>query len=184
MCRHAPERYVCPFCLVVRGIENEYVLTRQTDVVFQDSAITAFMCSNQFANNSGHTLVIPNTHYENIYELPVSLLHQIHELAQAVARAMKSAYGCDGVTVWQSNEPAGTQTVWHYHLHVIPRFVDDAYFRNLADLAQTFKVMEPERRAVLARQLRTQLLEDSTSGTTEARRGEGGEGGAGEEVGA
>jgi histidine triad (HIT) family protein len=157
MFRHAPVDYVCPFCLVAQGIENEQVLTCQADVVFQNDTITAFICSHQFANNHGHTLIIPNAHYENIYELPAHLMHESQELAQAIALAMKSAYGCNGVTIWQSNEPAGTQTVWHYHLHVIPRFVGDEYLHNLGNLEHTYKIMEPEQRVLYARKLKSLL---------------------------
>ncbi len=157
MFQHAPAGYVCPFCLVARGIENEHVLTRQADVVFQNDNITAFICSHQFASNLGHTLIIPNIHYENIYELPAQLIHESHELSQAIALAMKSAYGCDGVTIWQSNEPAGIQTVWHYHLHIIPRFMGDEYFRNLGDLEHTYMMIEPEQRVMYARKLKSLL---------------------------
>ncbi len=164
MYNHVPEDYVCPFCLVARGQETEHVLTRQSDVVHRGDEVTAFICSQQFARNAGHTLIIPNAHHENIYDLPVDLAHKIHELAQAVAYAMKAAYGCDGVTTWQSNEPAGNQTVWHYHLHVIPRFEDDGYFRNLGDLEHTYLLMAPERRAIYAEQLRAKLKNSPPAG--------------------
>ncbi len=157
MYNNAPDHYVCPFCLVVQGCENERLLTRQSDVVYRNDEITAFICSHQFAKNAGHTLIVPNAHYENIYELPVHLGHRIHDLARAVALGMKSAYACDGVTTWQSNEPAGSQTVWHYHLHVIPRFVDDNYLRNLGALEDTYALMAPEQRAAYAQKLRTHL---------------------------
>ena len=160
MHRHAPAVYVCPFCLVAEGTENENVLTRQTDVVYQNDDITAFICSHQFAANRGHTLLIPNSHYENLYELPAPLIHQIHELSRTVALAMKAALACDGVTVWQGNEPAGSQTVWHYHLHVIPRFTGDEYLRNLGSLEQSFTLMDPEQRAGYARRLRAELVRE------------------------
>lgn len=165
MVTHAPAGYQCPFCLVVQGIEQEKVLTRQTDIVVRTEDVTAFMCSYHFANNPGHTLIIPNAHFENLYALPVALLNQIHAQAQVIAQAMKSAFQCDGITVWQSNEPAGTQTVWHYHVHVIPRFKDDAYFHNLASLESTYVVMDWERRAELAEQLRTRLRDQQDGGS-------------------
>ena len=157
MYNHAPTEYLCPFCLVAQGIENDSILTRQSDVVYRDAEITAFICSNQFANNAGHTLIIPNDHHEHIYDLPVHLGQQIYALAKPLALSMKVAYGCDGVTMWQSNEPAGTQTVWHYHLHVIPRFENDNYLRNLGDLEHTYTLVEPEIRAVYAQKLRPHL---------------------------
>ena len=154
MYRNAPSAYLCPFCVVALGQENEHVLTRQGDIVYRDGDLTAFICSHQFEKNAGHVLVIPNTHYENIYELPDQLGHSIHTLARMLAVAMKAAYRCDGLTIWQSNEPAGTQTVWHYHLHVIPRFVADDYFRSLGDVEHTHRLMEPGRRAAYAHRLR------------------------------
>jgi histidine triad (HIT) family protein len=45
-----------------------------------------------------------------------------------LALTMKTVYGCDGVSTRQHNEPAGSQDVWHYHLHVIPRYKDDNYY--------------------------------------------------------
>ncbi len=157
MYRNAPADYVCPFCLVALGQENEHLLTRQSDIVFRDDALTAFICSHQFAQNAGHALIIPKTHYENIYELPVQAGRRIHALARDLALAMKAAYSCDGITIWQSNEPAGDQTVWHYHVHIIPRFEDDGYLRNLGDLEHTYTLMEPGRRSEYARRLRERL---------------------------
>ena len=70
MYNHAPTDYICPFCLLVHGVENERVLTTQDDVVYRDDAVTACISAHQFVNNHGNTLVIPNVHYENIYDLP------------------------------------------------------------------------------------------------------------------
>lgn len=157
MYKNAPHGYMCPFCLVAQGQENEHVLTRQSDIVYRDDAVSAFICSHQFARNAGHSLIIPNAHYENIYDLPVDLGQKIHALARAVALAMKSAYRCDGVTIWQTNEPAGNQTVWHYHLHVVPRFTNDGYMQNLGDLERSYRLMAPERRVMYAERLQAEL---------------------------
>ena len=55
--------------------------------------------------------------YEYIFE--------VHKLEKRIANALKKVYKCDGVSSRQHNEPAGNQDVWHYHLHVFPRYVDD-----------------------------------------------------------
>jgi histidine triad (HIT) family protein len=52
-------------------------------------------------------LVVPNVHYENLYELPSRYGHAIHDLAREVAIAIRQTYGCDGTSVRQHNEPAG-----------------------------------------------------------------------------
>jgi histidine triad (HIT) family protein len=72
--------------------------------------------------------VIPAAHFENLYDLPDALGADIHRVARRVAIAMKTAYGCAGVSTRQHNESAGNQDVWHYHLHVFPRYPgDDLY---------------------------------------------------------
>ncbi len=151
MYNHAPEGYACPFCLLVQGVENEHVLSRQSDIVYRDSEVTALISCHQWTNNPGHAVVIPNIHYENIYDLPVRLGGRIHELARALAVAMKTAYGCDGVSTRQHNEPAGNQDVWHYHLHVFPRYARDELYMSRRAL------MTPEERAVYAARLRAAM---------------------------
>jgi histidine triad (HIT) family protein len=94
-------------------------------------------------------LIIPNQHFENIYDLPVDISAKVHTLSRDIALAMKSEYQCDGIMLRQHNEPAGDQTIWHYHLHVIPRYQND-YFHN----AQKSPFVVDER-AEYARKLRS-----------------------------
>jgi len=126
MYNHAPDDYVCPFCLLVRDAENGHVHTGRADIVYHDDVVTAFIGSHQWPNNQGHVIIIPNEHFENIYDLPIHLATKVHELARAVALAMKAAYSCDGTSTRQHNEPAGNQDVWHYHLHVFPRYAGES----------------------------------------------------------
>jgi histidine triad (HIT) family protein len=103
--------------------------------VYHDHRITAFICRDKWPNNPGHVLIIPNRHYENIYTLPVPLAARIQECAQAIALALKRIYHCDGTSTRQHNEPAGGQDVWHYHLHVFPRYYDDnLYFSHIESM--------------------------------------------------
>jgi histidine triad (HIT) family protein len=130
---------------------NEHVLSRQTDVVYRDGEVMALISSHQWPNTAGHVLVIPTAHHENIYDLPLRLATRIHELARAVALAMKRTFSCDGVSTYQHNEPAGNQDVWHYHLHVFPRYVGDDLYNTQRAL------MSVEERAGYARDLRAAL---------------------------
>ena len=118
MYNHEPKGYVCPFCLIVKGIENEHLDTKQNDIVYKDEFVTAFIASGWWGNNKGHVIIIPNKHIENIYDLSSGLSHRIHDVEKKVALALKETYGCDGVSSRQHNEPCGNQDVWHYHLHV------------------------------------------------------------------
>jgi len=122
---HAPEDYVCPFCLIAAGVENEHVLTKQSDVIYRDEFITAFVSAGWWENNKGHVIIIPNRHFENLYDLPPDYSAEIHSFEKQIAVAFKRVYKCDGVSSRQRNEPAGNQDVWHYHLHVFPRYAGD-----------------------------------------------------------
>lgn len=145
---HAPANYICPFCLALAGVENEHVLTKQSDLVYRDADICAFIAAGGWPNNKGHVLIIPNAHYENLYDLPEPLLCRIHCFSRQVALALKEVYRCDGVTIRQHNEPAGDQDVWHYHVHVLPRYAGD-------DLYHTQRqITSPQERAVYAQRLR------------------------------
>jgi histidine triad (HIT) family protein len=127
MYNHAPPGYICPFCLLIQGKENIQTELKQTDIVFQAADSTAFMATKKYPNNQGHVLVIPNEHFENIYDLPLALSAKIHLLGRDIALAMKAEYQCDGIMLRQHNEPAGDQNIWHYHLHVIPRYQNDNF---------------------------------------------------------
>lgn len=151
MYNHAPDGYPCPFCLIANGIENEQVLTCQSDVVYHDQLLTAFISARQWPQNQGHVIVIPNAHYENIFDLPPDLGTPIQRLAQALAIAMKREYGCEGISTRQHNEPAGNQDVWHYHLHIFPRYAGDDLYQSAGQF------MQNSQRAVYAARLRRQL---------------------------
>jgi histidine triad (HIT) family protein len=145
---HAPEGYICPFC----QIAHEIAADENTDFVFQDEVVTSFMSLHDSPNNLGHVIVIPNEHYENIFDLPTPLAARIHECSCAVSLAMKTAYHCDGISIRQHNEPAGGQDVWHYHLHIYPRYEGDGFSR-------AEKVITPkEKRAEFAERLRAHWM--------------------------
>ena len=100
----------------------------QSDIVYHDDVVTAFIGSHQWSNNHGNVIVVPNEHFENIYDLPLRFAQDIHRAAKRLAIAMKKVYACDGVSTRQHNEPAGNQDVWHYHLHVTPRYENDNFY--------------------------------------------------------
>lgn len=133
MHNHEPENYICPFCLLVQGIENEKVKSKQDDIVYKDKFITALIASHWWPNNSGHVIIVPNEHFENIYDISEELLVKIHQLEKKMAIAIKETYKCDGVSSRQHNESAGGQDVWHYHLHIFPRYENDKLYENISN---------------------------------------------------
>ncbi|MGD9667896.1 MAG: HIT family protein [Hyphomicrobiaceae bacterium] len=69
----------------------------------------------------GHTLVVPKAPSRNLLDGDTDVLEKLLPFVQRIARAVKKAFQADGVTIMQFNEPAGGQTVFHLHVHVIPR---------------------------------------------------------------
>jgi histidine triad (HIT) family protein len=127
MYNHAPKNYVCPLCKLASGKNTDK--TGPNDVVYQDRYLTAFIAGRWWINNPGHIIVIPNKHYENLYDMPDDLLGKIYAAAKKMAIIMKIAYKCDGTSTRQHNEPAGNQKVWHFHVHVFPRYEGDNLYK-------------------------------------------------------
>jgi histidine triad (HIT) family protein len=153
MYNHAPENYVCPFCLLIQGIKDESVHSVRTDIIYHNDAVTAFMATNQYPNNHGNVLIAPNEHFENIFDLPLDYARDIHRALMMIATAMKIVYSCDGISTRQHNEPAGGQDVWHYHMHVTPRYPDDQFYATMGKR----QLMPAIERALHAERLRNQL---------------------------
>jgi histidine triad (HIT) family protein len=106
----------CVFCkLVARQIP--------ASVVYEDEATLAFMDLGQV--NPGHVLVACKAHAENIYELDEAQAAAVFRATARVARAVRAAFDPPGLSIYQANgKPAG-QTVFHFHLHVLPRHDGD-----------------------------------------------------------
>ena len=74
----------------------------------------------------GHALVIPKNHYANLYEMPDEMLAKVMRLAKVWGEKLVKAFDADGLNLVQNNGLAAGQTVFHYHLHLIPRYDGDA----------------------------------------------------------
>ena len=73
----------------------------------------------------GHALILPKAHYADLTEIPEDLAGKATGVAKKIVTAMKKALPCDGYNVVQNNGLAAGQTVFHYHVHLIPRYTDD-----------------------------------------------------------
>ena len=128
MFTHEPADYDCPFCKIIAGGEDDYA--NKQDVVYQNEHVTAKVAPKWWINNPGSVLVVPNRHYENIYDIPEETLAEVYKVVKRVAIAIRSTYGCSGTSTRQHNEPAGNQDVWHFHVHVFARYDDDELYQN------------------------------------------------------
>ena len=87
--------------------------------VYEDADTLVFM--DVMPQATGHTLIVPKAPSRNVLDADPEVLARLAPVVQRIARAVKSAFAADGVTVIQFNEPASGQTVFHLHYHVIPR---------------------------------------------------------------
>ncbi|WP_420961997.1 HIT family protein [Brucella sp. IR073] len=88
--------------------------------VYEDEHVVAFM--DVMPQGEGHTLVVPKAASRNLLDAAPHTLGPLLAAVQKIAVAVKKAFAADGVTIMQFNEPAGGQSVFHLHFHVIPRF--------------------------------------------------------------
>jgi histidine triad (HIT) family protein len=121
-----------PACVFCKIVAKQIPAT----VVYEDADVLAFMDIGQV--NPGHVLVAAKTHAENIYELDDAQSGAVFRAAARVARAIRAAFSPGGLSVYQANgKPAG-QTVFHFHMHLVPRHDGDG-------MALTWPVKNPAR---------------------------------------
>ncbi len=133
-------------------------MLKKADLVFRDDLVSVWINSFWVKGNEGHVIIVPNRHFENIYDLPTQIGHRIFETSQALSKTIKVAYTCDGVTLRQNNEPAGDQHALHYHLHVFPRYKNDKFNQELSKKSY---LSDPEDRVVYVEKLKSYLSKQS-----------------------
>jgi histidine triad (HIT) family protein len=102
----------CIFCRIAAA-------TLPADKVYEDELTLAFM--DIFPVTDGHTLVVTREHYSNIFEATPQALQAVAATAKRVAHAIEQVLHPDGLMVFQLNGAAAGQTVFHYHMHLMPR---------------------------------------------------------------
>ena len=105
----------CIFCKIIKGEIPSFK-------VYEDEKVFAFEDINPIS--PGHTLVIPKNHAENIWEISEEDLVAVQRASKKIARGIKEALNVDGIACMQLNGRAVHQEVMHYHLHLVPRRVD------------------------------------------------------------
>ena len=100
----------------------------------------------------GHALILPKQHMPNIFEMDDSTAEKIFVLAKRIAKAMKTALNCDGLNIVQNNGEAAGQTVFHFHMHIIPRYNEDG--QHISWIPGT---SESEEREAVAAQIKSLL---------------------------
>jgi histidine triad (HIT) family protein len=110
----SPGTEPCIFCRIVAGESPAHR-------VHEDDSVLVFMDIRPVAE--GHTLIIPKAHYENLFEASEEAMAAVARVSVRIANAIRAVLSPDGVFVAQTNGAAAGQTVFHYHLHLIPRWL-------------------------------------------------------------
>ncbi|MBQ8637654.1 MAG: HIT family protein [Lachnospiraceae bacterium] len=106
----------CIFCRIAAG-------EIPSETVYEDEYFKAILDLAPAAK--GHTLILPKAHYQDVTELEEPHASRVLPLAAKIGQAMKKGLGCDGFNLLQNNGEAAGQTVFHFHMHVIPRVADE-----------------------------------------------------------
>lgn len=112
----------CIFCKIING-------DIPSAKVYEDEHVYAFLDISQVTK--GHTLVIPKTHTRNIFETPPEVAKELFARVPVIANAIKKTYNPLGMNLLNNNESAAEQSVFHLHIHIIPRYGNgDGYTPN------------------------------------------------------
>lgn len=129
----------CVFCKIISGeIPSATIYENSKFKVIMDIAPA----------NKGHVLILPKEHFDNIYDIDTATAGQLFELAAMVARALKSVLDCDGMNILQNNGTVAGQTVFHFHMHIIPRYEGDSVNMGWKELSYEDGEMEQLREAI------------------------------------
>ena len=110
----------CIFCKIAQGIIP-------SNIVYEDDDVIAFLDISQVTQ--GHTLVIPKNHTQNFLTAEKDIMHKVMDVAQRIGQAQISILGAKGVNILTNVNKEAGQSVYHFHVHVIPRYVADDGFR-------------------------------------------------------
>ncbi len=105
----------CIFCKIIKGEIPSYK-------VYEDDDVLAFLDITQATK--GHTLVIPKKHVENVYEMDSTTSTNVFTKIPLIANALKKSFNPIGLNLLQNNDKP-LQSVFHFHVHLIPRYKDD-----------------------------------------------------------
>lgn len=107
----------CIFCKILNG-------DIPSATIYEDEEFKAIL--DRFPANEGHVLILPKEHSANIFEIDPQLAGRLFILATKIAREMKRILGFEHMNVMQNNGTVAGQTVYHFHLHLIPRYENDS----------------------------------------------------------
>lgn len=110
----------CIFCKII----NKEI---PGQILFENEHVLAFLDISQ--TTKGHTLVIPKKHAEDVFSLSEEDMCHVFSVVPKLANALKTTFNADGMNIVNNNKPVAGQTVFHYHVHLIPRYSTEDSFQ-------------------------------------------------------
>ena len=133
----------CIFCKIANG-------EIPASTVYEDDMFRVIL--DMSPATKGHALILPKKHMADIFEMDSETAEKVFVLTAKVAKGMKAALNCDGLNIVQNNGEVAGQTVFHFHMHIIPRYEGDG--QNINWVSGTSEAEERER---VAQQIRSGL---------------------------
>ncbi len=133
----------CIFCKIANG-------DIPSSTIYEDDFFRVIL--DLSPATKGHALILPKQHMANIFEMDDATAEKVFVLAKRIAKAMKSALNCDGLNIVQNNGEVAGQTVFHFHMHIIPRYDNDG--QHITWIPGT---SEAEEREAIANQIKSLL---------------------------
>ncbi len=103
----------CIFCKLANGVIP-------TNSIYEDDEFNVILDASPATK--GHALILPKEHFANVFEIDEDTLAKASKLAKKIVTHEKEILGCDGYNILQNNGEVAGQTVFHYHMHLIPRY--------------------------------------------------------------
>lgn len=125
----------CIFCKLANG-------DIPTNSIYEDEVVKVIFDASPAA--PGHILILPKNHYDDIYSMDDETAAHVFKVAVKLSKAYRKALDFDGLNIVQNNGEAAGQTVFHLHIHVIPRFNDDKVnfsYESLSPAAEDIAAM-------------------------------------------
>ena len=118
----------CIFCKIIKGDIPSFT-------IYEDELFKVIL--DRFPARPGHALIIPKMHYKDIFELPQEVAEALYPLAKEMAIKIREAVGAEGMNIVQNNGEVAGQSVYHFHLHLVPRNAGDGVTLNKSSNSET-----------------------------------------------
>ncbi|MGQ0829251.1 MAG: HIT family protein [Bacteroidota bacterium] len=127
----------CIFCDIISGKTS-------AEIIYQDELVICFM--DIYPINHGHILLVPKTHYPDLFDLPDNIASHIINVSKKLSRNLKEVYSPDGITIFQSN--GYFNEIGHYHMHLFPRYKNDGFRFSYPEIERKKENLKSEAKRI------------------------------------